>query len=141
MSTLKKGRPIVAFGIWPEMVQAAGSVRGLAAELDYSCFHLQGLMQGRRNTRGSHRKLAQGFARSHDINPKIYSHPIIKGCFFLSDAAGWWIVNPGAGKTPLDTLHAREPWPYLLRKQLENLEGLELQFGIMWECLTRSPSN
>jgi len=123
-------RPSVAYGVWPEMIFEAGSVRVLADRIGCSTSWLHLVTTGRRWFTGPHARLAVALARQAGVKARAYSHPTLSGAYLISTADGWWEVN--AKRDGTSAWNLRERWTRDAGEPMPPLVALEVPFFMAW---------
>jgi len=128
---MRMGRPPVALGIWPDMIQAAGGVRALARRLGVSERSLQWVFTGQRSLRSSNATTARAFARLHEIPIRVFRHPSSHGALLVSSASGWFLVPAEPGGWERATVARRCP-----AEDWYSLPALEVDFASIWPSIS-----
>lgn len=128
---MTRGRPAVAFGVWPEMIEAARGVLPLALALGITPRGLRWVFTGQRALRGRHAASARAFARLHQIGLRAYSHPSTPGSLLVSTASGWFLVPAEPGGWDRATPAHRSP-----DEDWSSLPALEVDFPSVWPSIS-----
>lgn len=121
------GRPPVALGVWPEMIEAAGGVGALACRLGITPRGLRRLFTGRGLLTGSRGALALALAKERGITLRCYLHPSIRRCYLVSSPTGWWTVPIAPGGWA-----RRLPSRRSLGESWDSIPALEVAFSLAW---------
>lgn len=128
---MNAGRPPVAFGVWPSMIEAARGVLPLAHTLGITPRGLRWVFTGQRALKGRHATAARAFARLHQIGLRAYSHPSSPGSLLVSTASGWFLVpnEPGGWSRAIPARRAHDAdW--------SSLPALEVDFSSIWPSIS-----
>jgi hypothetical protein len=125
------GRPSLALGIWPAMIQAAGGVLPLAQRLGVTPRALQWVFTGQRSLRSSNAPAARAFARLHEIQIRVFHHPSSRGALLVSSASGWFLVPAEPGGWERATVARRQP-----TEDWSALPALEVDFASIWPSIS-----
>lgn len=128
---MNRGRPPIAFGVWPEMIQAARGVAPLARALAITPRGLQWVFTGQRALKGQHAAAARAFARLHQIGLRAYSHPSSPAALLVSTATGWFFVPSEPGGWDRAVPARRGP-----AEDWSSLPALEVDFPSIWPSIS-----
>jgi hypothetical protein len=125
------GRPPVALGIWPDMIQAASGVQALALRLGMTERGLRWVFTGQRSLQGRNAAAARAFARLHDIGLRAYRHPSSGDALLVSSASGWFLVPAEPGGWDRAVVARRQP-----SEDWSSLSALEVDFASTWPSIS-----
>lgn len=123
----RTGRPPVALGVWPDMIDAARGVAPLALRLGVTPRGLRKVFTGRGCLTGSRAGLALAFAQEHGIVLRCYLHPTVQRAYLVSSPSGWWTVPIAPGGWA-----RRSPSRRPLGVSWDFLPSIEVAFSLAW---------
>lgn len=118
------GRPPVAYGIWPDMIAAAGGPAAFCSETGIPPRTASRIWQGQVRPRLAHREACLAFAQRHAVRSRAFVAPDGPG-FLVSCPDGWFRVQDAPGA-----------WNYRVSARRASnwglLGDLELDWALFW---------
>lgn len=125
-SSAMMGRPPLAYGIWPDMLAAAGGPRRFCAQTGIPARTASRIWQGLVRPRAAHRAACLAFAQRHAVRSRAFVAPS-GGGFLVSCPDGWFRVRDAAGAWADRRPARRDP-----DTDWSGLDVLELDWALFW---------